>query len=111
MAMSGRFITLSSHRGAEGPRRELVVAVAELLALGLAARRAIEDQPEEALARLGDRLGAVDDRAAVEVHVVFLVRIERRVGPELERLPRLAAVGRAAPRGEADHLRAAGNPA
>src|SRR5207244_8648055 len=101
--------TGSLHRRAERPRRELVVAVAELLALRLPARRGVEDQPEEALARLGNRLGAVDDRAAVEVHVVFLVREERRVGGELERWRRLAAVGRAAPGGEADHVGAAGD--
>src|SRR2546421_505614 len=107
MAISDRLITLSSHCGAKRPRRELVVAVAELLALGLRARRGFEDQPEKALACLGNRLGAVDDRAAVEVHVVFLVREERRIGGELERWRRLAAVGRAASGGEADHVGAA----
>src|SRR5207302_2980001 len=86
---------------------QLVLAVAELLALRLAAGRGLQYQAEEALARFGDRLRAVDDRAAVEVHVVFLVHEERRVGRELERGRGLAAVRRAAAGGEADHVGAA----
>src|SRR5688572_33314099 len=103
-ASSARLI---SHRRADGPRRELVVAVAEVLRFAFLAGGGSQDQIKKPLARLRDRLGTVDDRAAVEVHVLFLVHEERRVGGELERRRGLAAVGRAAAGREADHVGAA----
>src|SRR5438309_4567805 len=68
-----------SHRRANGPGRELVLAVAELLGLGLVSRCSPQHELEEALAGLRDGFVAVDDRAAVEIHVFFLVDEEPRV--------------------------------
>src|SRR5205814_8322647 len=68
------------HHRAELPRHELVLAVAVQLALGLAARRRREHVLEDALADLLDAFGAVDDRAAVEVDVVFLLQPPRGFG-------------------------------
>ena len=53
------------------------------------------------------RLVAVEDRAAVDVHVVFHALIHRRVGRQLDRRRRLAAEHAAAPGGEAHQVRAA----
>src|SRR5687768_17354112 len=86
---------LQLHRSADGPRRELVVAVAEVLALGFFSGRGLENELEEALTGLRHTLAAIDDGAAIEVHVFFLVHEEGRVGGELERRRGLAAVGRA----------------
>src|SRR6185503_7691898 len=90
------------HHRAELPGRELVVAEAERLALRLLARGRLEDQLEDARADLGDALLAVDDGAAVDVHVVGHVAVEGGVGRQLQRRRRLAAEDRAAARGEAD---------
>src|SRR5215813_7181245 len=59
------------HRRAEVPRRELVVAVAIFLAPRFLARRRVEDHLEDALADFLQRGRAVDDLAAVDVHVVL----------------------------------------
>src|SRR6185436_9501272 len=88
------------------PRRELVIAIAEELALRLLSRSGLEHELEEPAADLGNRFLAVDDRAAVDVHVLFLVLEERGVRGELQRWRWLAAVRRAAARREADHVRA-----
>src|SRR5262249_18914361 len=79
------------HRRAERPRRELVVAVPPQLALGLLARGGLQDEVEEARADFRDRLFPLDDRAAVDVHVVLLPDEQRRVGGQLGRKRRLAA--------------------
>src|SRR5450432_4151214 len=81
------------HHRAEGPRYELVLAVAVHFALCLAARRGLEHEAEDALAHRVDARAAVDDVAAVDVDVVFLLEPERGVGRELERRRRRAAVG------------------
>ena len=52
---------------------------------------------------------AVDDLAAVEIDVLLLLDPQRRVGRELERRRRRAAVRRAAAGREHDHVRAAGD--
>src|SRR5579883_3491290 len=95
------------HHGAELPGRELVVAVAERLALALAARGGGEDELEDALAAGLDRFLAVDDGAAIQIHVVGHALEERGIGGELERGGGLAAIGRAAAGGEADEIGAA----
>src|SRR5258708_13920472 len=94
------------HHRADLPGLELVLAEAELLALGLLAASHVQDQLEDALAAFGHALRAVDDGAAIDVHVVGHALVERRVGRELDRGRRLAAEDRAAAGGEADHVRA-----
>src|SRR5262245_21346103 len=59
------------HCCAEVPGPELVLAVAELLALRALARGRIQDHLEDTLADLLERGRAVGDLAAVDVHVVF----------------------------------------
>src|SRR5690349_6432049 len=59
------------HRRAEHPRRELRRAEVELLALGALAGRHAQHQLENALAALLHGFLAVEDAAAVHVHVVF----------------------------------------
>src|SRR5437870_8114193 len=66
------FVVGRSHHGADLPRHEFVLAVAVPLALARLARRGGEHQPEDALTHLGDRRAAVDDLAAIDVHVLFL---------------------------------------
>src|SRR6185369_1440636 len=95
------------HHRAHLPGHELVLAVAVLFALGRLAGGGREHQLEDPLPHLGDRGLAVDDLAAVDVHVLFLPLPERRVGRELERRRRRTAVGRAAAGREADHVGAA----
>eukprot|EP01136_Pigoraptor_vietnamica_P022749 Opistho-1_new@6175 len=97
----------ASHHRADWPRHELVLPVAVLLALGVRARGRGQHQFEDALAHLLDRGRAVHDLAAVDVHVFFLPLPQRRVGRQLERRRGRAAIGRAAPRREADQVRAA----
>src|SRR5262252_4780697 len=58
-----------SHHGADLPRHELEVAVAELLGLGALAGRYRKHAPEDLLA-LGGNRHAVEHLAAVDVHVV-----------------------------------------
>jgi hypothetical protein len=60
----------ASHRRAQHPWRELRGAEVELLALRSLARRHAQHQLEDALAALLHALIAVEDRAAVHVHVV-----------------------------------------
>src|SRR3954452_18557719 len=98
---------LVSHHRADLPRHEFVLAVAMLLALAALARGGGQHQPEDALAHGLDRGAAVDDLAAVDVHVLFLPLPQRRVGGDLQRRRGRAAIGRTASRGEADHVAAA----
>src|SRR6218665_502921 len=97
------------HHGADLPGDELVLAIAMLLALGLRARGRGQHLLEDALAHGRYRGLAVDDLAAVDVHVLLLPLPQRRVGGELERGRGRAAVGRAAPGGKADQVGPAGH--
>src|SRR5258705_8297044 len=97
------------HCRADDPRGELVFAVSPLLAFGFLARRGLEYELEEFAAGLRDRFRAVDDGAAIEIHVLFLARIQRRVGGEFQRGRGLAAVGRTASGSEANQVGAARN--
>ena len=63
--------------------RKLKVAVAPLLALGFFARRDLQHTLENLLPELLHRGATVEDFAAVDVHVVGLLEIQRRVGGEL----------------------------
>src|SRR5687768_1636726 len=62
--------TSPSERGAEEPRRELLVPHSRPLGLGHLAPGHSDDLVENPPADVLDRLGAVQDRAGVEVHVV-----------------------------------------
>src|SRR5581483_3537151 len=96
----------ASHRRPDLPGHELVVAVAQKLALGLLPRGDAQDGVEDLLA-LGLDRDAVEDVAAIDVHVVHHAAIDVAVGGELDGGRRLAAIGRAAPRGEGQHVAAA----
>src|SRR5688572_4954134 len=74
------------------PGNEFVLAVAMQLASGLAAGRGLQQQVEQALAKLLDGRGTVDDLAAIDVHVVLLALPQRGIGRGLERRRRHAAV-------------------
>ena len=73
------------------------------------ARSSIEQQLEQFGAEFVDGLAAVENRAAVQIHVVGLTLPQRGVGRELHRRRGRAAVGRPAPGGEADQVRATGH--
>src|SRR5438045_8369806 len=73
-----------------------------LLALARLTRGCRQDETKNLLARLVDGHPAVEDRAAIDVHVVFHALVKRRIRRELERRRGLAAVDGAASRGEAD---------
>jgi hypothetical protein len=73
------------HHRTQLPGHELVLPVAVPLALGGLARGGGQHQPEDALARRIHRLAAVDDAAAVDVDVLFLLQPQRGVGGQLER--------------------------
>src|SRR6185369_17353900 len=66
------FVIRRSHHRADLPRHELVLAVAVPLALGGLAGRGGEHEAEDALAHLLNGTRAVDDLAAVDVHVLLL---------------------------------------
>src|SRR4249920_1457053 len=91
--LAPRASRLPLHRRPKHPRRELVVAVAEDLALGGLAGRGLEDQFEELLAHVLNAGLAVHNDTAVDVHVLFLAVPQRRVGSKLQRRRRLAAIG------------------
>src|SRR5689334_25205272 len=94
------------HRGADLPGHELVVAVAQQLALALLSGRHPQDRLEDLLALVFDR-HAVEDIAAVDVHVVEHAAIDVVVGGELDGWRGLASVSRTATRREAQHVAAA----
>src|SRR4051812_45488268 len=83
-----------SHRRAKDPWRELVFAIAPRFALRLLTGRSFKDQVEDASANFLYRFLAIDNGAAIEVHVLLLVRIQSTVGRELQRWRRFAAVCR-----------------
>src|SRR5450631_3367373 len=98
-----------SHRRAEYPWREFGAAEIKALALGRLARGGLEDQVENALAARLHRFLAVEDGAAIDVHVLFHAPIHRRIGRKFDGWRGLAAEHAAAPRGEADEVGAAGD--
>src|SRR5882724_9158732 len=97
----------ASEPGIEVPRSELVLAIAELLALRRLAGGGGQHRPEDPLAHRREVGGAVEDLAAIDVHILRHAAIERRVGRELERGHRAAAETGAAAGGEADQIGAA----
>src|ERR1700733_12359338 len=97
------------HRRAEYPGSEFGAAEIEALALGRLARGGLEHQVENALAALLHRFLAIEDGAAIDVHVIFHALEHRRVGGELDRGRGLAAEHAAATGGEADEIGAAGD--
>src|ERR1700749_3149761 len=105
---SGGWI-VALHRRSEHPRRELGAAEIKALALGRLARGGLEDEVEDALAAFLHALLAVEDGAAIDVHVVFHALVHGRVGGKLDRGRRLAAEHAAAAGGEADEVGAAGD--
>src|SRR5262245_43828655 len=90
------------HR-ANDPGRDLFLADAGELALGPLARGHRDHLLEDLTAHGGERR-ALEDHAAVDVHVLFHVAVHQRVRRQLQRRHRLAAEDRAAPGGEADHV-------
>src|SRR6185437_13749691 len=92
-----------SHGRPNLPGVELRVAIAECLGLGLLARSDRENLVEDLLALVRDR-DAVDDVAAIDVHVLDHPAVGLIVGGELDRGGRLAAIGRAAAGGEAEDV-------
>src|SRR6202011_3225987 len=84
------------HHRADLPGHELEVAVAERLGFGALARGDLEHAPEDFLA-LGGNRHAVEEVAAVHVHVVVQAAVDLGRGGELDRGRRLAAERRAAP--------------
>src|ERR1700760_3783288 len=78
-------IASSSHHRADLPGHEFVLPVAMPFALARLARGGGQHQAEDAFAHLLDRRLAVDDLAAVDVHVLFLPLPQRAVGGDLQR--------------------------
>src|SRR6185312_15798537 len=75
----------TSHHCTHVPRHEFVLAVPMLLAFRRSARGRLQHHPEQPLADLRDRRIAVDDRAAIEIDVLFLAHPQRGVRRQLER--------------------------
>src|SRR5687767_6068759 len=74
-----KILAMALHHRADLPGHEFILSIAVLLALGLFTRGSGQHQLEDAPAHLLDRNLAVDDFAAVDVHVLFLSFPERRV--------------------------------
>src|ERR1700692_4147523 len=98
-----------SHRRPKHPRREFRAAEVETLAFGWLSGGGLEHEIKDALAALLHGFLAVEDGAAIDVHVVFHALVHRRVGRKLDRRRGLAAEHAAAARGEADEVGAAGH--
>src|SRR3990167_1287100 len=96
-----------SHRCADLPRLEFIVTDAQRFRLRLLPRRRGKNEVEDAPAVLLDGLLAVDDGAAVDVHVVGHAPVERGIRRKLERRCGLAAEHAAAAGREAEHVGAA----
>src|SRR5580698_3793742 len=97
----------NSHRRAEYPGRELRAAEVKTFTFGRLARGGLQHEIEDALAALLHGFLAVEDGAAIDVHVVFHPLVHRGVGRELDRGRGLAAEHAAAASGKADHVGAA----
>src|SRR5689334_10741213 len=98
-----------SHRRADDPWREFGGPEVELLALGPLAGGDAQHQLENPLPGLLHGFVAIEDGAAVHVHVVLDVLVHRRIGRKLDRGRRFAAEDAAAAGGEAHQVRAAGD--
>src|SRR5215469_10511159 len=96
-------------RCAEEPRLKLFFAEAVNLAACEFAACGGENLVEDSAADLFYCLFALDDRAAVDVHVVGHAVVDWGVGGDLDRRRRLAAVDRAAAGGEADEVGSGGD--
>ena len=96
-----------SHRRAEHPRREFRRAEVERFAFGRLAGGHAQDEVEDPLAALLNGLVAVEDRAAIDVHVVLDMAEHRGVGRQLDRRRGLAAEHRASSGGETNQVGAA----
>src|ERR1700728_3501783 len=92
------------HRSPKYPGREFGAAEIEAFALGRLTGSGFQHQVENPLAALLHALLAVEDGAAIDVHVVFHALVHRRVGRKLDRGRRLAAEHTAAAGGEADEI-------
>src|SRR5687768_6613454 len=97
------------HGRTDLPGHELVVAEAEELALGALPRGHGEHLAKDLLALRFDGRVAVDDVAAIDVHVLFHRGVKARIGGELYGRRGLRPEGGAAAGGEADQLRASGD--
>src|SRR5262245_14346784 len=95
----------TSHGGADLPGHEFVVAVAQKLALGLFPRGDAQYGVENLLP-LGLDRDAVENVAAIDIHVVEHAAVNVVVGGELDRRRRLAAIGRAATRRKTEQVAA-----
>src|SRR4030088_2513796 len=97
----------NSHRRAKHPWREFGASEIKTLAFGRLSRSRLQHQVENALAALLHRFLAVEDGAAIDVHVVFHALEHRRIGRKLDRGRGLAAEYAAAAGGEANEIGAA----
>src|SRR5262245_54728519 len=100
----------SLHDRPDDPRRELFLAHTGELALAPLAGGDIHDLLEDLTPHRRKRR-ALENDAAVDVHVLFHVAVHQRVRRQLDGWDRLAAEHRAAPGGEADDVAAAGHEA
>src|SRR4051812_10612363 len=102
------FLVPKSHHRAHLPGHEFIIAISKRFGLGLLSGSYSQHRPENFLP-LGLERIAVEPIAAVDVHVVLHPLIHVGVGGDLDRGYRLAAIGRAAPGGEGQHIGAAGH--
>ena len=96
-----------SDGSSDRPGCELGRAEIKQLTLRALARCHTQDVLEDPFTRLLHRLGPIEDRAAVDVHVLFHALEQGRVGRDLDRGCRLAAEHAAAVSGEAHEVRTA----
>src|SRR5687768_8002567 len=73
------------HGRPQYPGREFILAHAMLLAHRARTRRHLDDAPEDLLAGLLHRHLAIEDGAAVDVHVLAHAAVHRAVGGQLQR--------------------------
>src|SRR4051812_35570739 len=91
------------------PGRKFIRAVVELLALRLPAGGGFQHQPEDAFTHFLYRRSAVENLAAVHVHVIAHPAVHVAVRGKLERRHRLAAKTGTAPGRKADEIGSARN--
>src|SRR6266508_3542524 len=101
-------LRLPLHYRPDDPGGEFLFADAGELALRSLARGDRHDLLEDLPSHLRQRR-ALEDDAAVDIHVLLHVAVHERVGGELDRGHGLAAEHRAAAGGEADEVAAAGH--
>src|SRR6266446_9544091 len=100
-------LQFSKHRP-QLPGREFLVTHAGQLALGLLTAGNRDDFLEDARAHLLHSLGAVKDRAGIDVHVLFHPPIEGSVGGHFDARSGFAAIDATAAGGEHGQVAAAG---